>query len=808
MPKVIRRSLQGLAVCALLMPCLRCGAEQAALVEASRLYQHEKWQAAAAQFARCADSSQDQTTRIAAQFYLGECQMQLGDYASARQQYFAVLAAGTDQFATRALFRSGEATWFAGDATSAQLALLRFVGEFPHDSSAAFAYIYLGDMALAVGNTDRAIEVYRLVVASYPQSTRLEDARLRLAKALLQADQSDQVAVALGRLTEHENTAIAGEACLLLGRAKYKSGETRGALQQFREIPRRFAKSPFAPRARVAAGWSLWKLGEYDAISEEVAPLFSQQQWVADYHQLLGMAAYGKGDWARASEQLRTALASGAKLPQRDSMLFYAAECEFQAGEFDEARNRFRQLLADHPQSAWTDDALWGLARVARAEDDEPAFREAVAELQTQNPASEYLAAIDESSPNQEKTESEPTASKLLEEAVILQRDGHFDGALAAYYELAERKQTSPKRAEAIRLAARLHHRLGQYRESRKLLEQLLAEVPASPHQAETVSTLAWIAVAEHRTDDAAILFRDLLAKFPQSAQAIDAAYWLARSAADEKDSGEALEYVDWLLAEFRSAKHSKQTKRLMGKTLVLKCQLEAAENRWPVVKTITAEAIEKLEQGPERIQLRFWQAEAEYRTRQLAQARKLFDKLELQTAGLTEPWVAMVPLRRAQLAARRQQWTEVLEIVAEINRKYPDFELRYEVDYLRGRALAGQGEMAQARTAYREVLSNPTAEDSETAVMAQWMIGETFFHQRAFTRARKAYTTLIDGEGPADWRARAALQAGKCWELENQWDKAQAVYLQALKSWPGTEPEPQLHARLKLAASRTTQTR
>ena len=93
---------------------------------------------------------------------------------------------------------------------------------------------------------------------------------------------------------------------------------------------------------------------------------------------------------------------------------------------------------------------------------------------------------------------------------------------------------------------------------------------------------------------------------------------------------------------------------------------------------------------------------------------------------------------------------------------------------------------------------------------MAQWMIGETFFHQRDYARARAAYLAVIERQvpakrqAPADWQARAALQVGKCWELENRWDEAQAMYLQALQRWPGTEPEPQLQARLKWAESRT----
>ena len=116
----------------------------------------------------------------------------------------------------------------------------------------------------------------------------------------------------------------------------------------------------------------------------------------------------------------------------------------------------------------------------------------------------------------------------------------------------------------------------------------------------------------------------------------------------------------------------------------------------------------------------------------------------------------AMVPLRRAQLAARRQQWTKCLNFVEELNQRHPDFELAYEADYLRGRALAGRGQMSAARESYQRVLNNPNAQQTETAAMAQWMIGETYFHQYDLPRAREVYLKVIEQHPKPEWQARA----------------------------------------------------
>ncbi|NOY30298.1 MAG: tetratricopeptide repeat protein [Planctomycetes bacterium] len=94
-------------------------------------------------------------------------------------------------------------------------------------------------------------------------------------------------------------------------------------------------------------------------------------------------------------------------------------------------------------------------------------------------------------------------------------------------------------------------------------------------------------------------------------------------------------------------------------------------------------------------------------------------------------------------------------------------FPLQYEVDYLRGRAHAGLGEMPLARRDYQRVLSREAAKKTTTATMAQWMIGETFFQQNDYPRARLAYRKVIDKHTHPEWQAKAALQAEKCMELE-----------------------------------------
>jgi TolA-binding protein len=390
-------------------------------------------------------------------------------------------------------------------------------------------------------------------------------------------------------------------------------------------------------------------------------------------------------------------------------------------------------------------------------------------------------------------------AAKLLDQAAGLEREGRFESALVAYKELLGKSLTGEVREETLRRCARLYYQGAEYDQARALYQKQLQEFSKGKRAAEALAMLAWTHLALGETDYAGNRFSELLANFPQSAQAPEAAYWLALSAADEKEGVAALGYVDWLIQELAPVERrsSERHTRLWQRALCLKCQLAAETGQWQSIKQLLAEHSGQMDEGADRTKALFWLAEAEFRTKHFEQARVQFAQLQPLIIGMSESWVAMVPLRRTQLAARRQQWAEVLKQAEQLKRDFPDFPLRYEVDYLHGRAQAGLGQMTAARRSYHRVLENDVARNTETAARAQWMIGETFFHQQDYPRAGAAYAKVMEYQEESDWQARAALQAGKCWELQEDWKQARDVYQAALQRWQASESASQLQARL-----------
>ncbi len=486
----------------------------------------------------------------------------------------------------------------------------------------------------------------------------------------------------------------------------------------------------------------------------------------------------------------------------RFSAHLYAGESLVQLGKYTEAGRHYQFVLQHAPPAPLAAQALFRLGESAWLSGENEQAAKLLQSYTEKHPLGDSISFAQTYLQQMHERQTSRANFEVLDEAVGWERDGRHDAALAAYRKLLQQHTSRDQgRAETLRRAAKLHDRLAQSREAMNLYQQFLVEFPHSKRTVEVLLATAWLNDRLDQPTQAAEQFRGVCKKFPQSAQAGEAAYWLARYHADkqgnQEDFEQAMQYVDRLLS--REAISSEYT-QLWGNALCLKCQLFSAKGNWHQIEELTESSRGRLDECLLKTKLDFWAAEAAFRQKEYGAARKRFDDLQPKTIGVEQPWAAMIPLRRAQLAARRQLWGKVLKILDQLERDHPDFELEYEVDYLRGRAMAGRGEMTAARKFYRRVLDNQAATKSEAATMAGWMTGETYFHQRDYDRARSAYQTVMEQTSLPQWQSRAALQAGKCWELEDDWDKAAEMYSMALNRWPDSASDEQLESRLRWA--------
>ncbi|MBI3838126.1 MAG: tetratricopeptide repeat protein [Planctomycetia bacterium] len=930
---IVRRFVLALALSVLVSPgSAQAGAGDDQFVLAAGHYGAERWQAACDEFKKLLTTEPDHPRANQALFFYGEALAQLGRYAEARAEFGELLRRDPrHRYARQALFRSGEAAYLAGDPLAARRDLQTFRDRYPDDELNAYTLAYLGNLELQDGKGAAAQNLFFASLAQFEDGPLVDECRLGLAEAQEQLGQFDQAHGGFRALID-ANSPLSDQAMFHLGTVENAQGDHLAALATLDQLATKFPESTLEDQARLGRGYALYKLGRYREAEASLQTLVEHPTLGVEAHYWLGLSQKARGEW----EQAAKTLLAGAKIGQQNRLSpalgFHAGDALVQCQQYQAARDEFERVLAQWPDSSWSDDCLLGELRIATLQDKpeecvrladeftakfsesplEPQvelakgralvalarFAEAIEPLESclkpklteQKPdldlrteaqsalvmclaklgrfaeANRILSALRAAKPRDEfiaepcyqlaesafaagevriasdlfaslatpenSAESirrglsglawckfksgdyagaesgfnrllnqDPQSPQAGESALMrgraLEHLGQLDAALAMYHLVIDKHATSGRSAEALWRAARLHDQLQQPAQAIELYAKLVQQHPGFSELDAALYRWAWL-VREEQPATADELFERLRRDHPRSPFAADAALRLAeRAVANQK-----YEAAEKLLAELTQPNTAAN---LRQHAWHLQGRMAMARQQWSAVEPPLLQLIENDPDGELALSASYLMAEASYRQGHYEAAAQRLTDLATKTKGHDEPWSAGAELRRAQALAQLKEWSQALGIAHIIGNQFPNFEQQYEVDYLIGRCLAAQAEFEPAREAYAKVIRSPQGSKTQTAAMARWMTGESYFHQENYPAALAEYLA-VEKEYPFPrWQAAALLQAGKCHESLGQWRSAADVYGRLLKTYPTSEFDEEATRRMTVAQQRTS---
>lgn len=546
-------------------------------------------------------------------------------------------------------------------------------------------------------------------------------------------------------------------------------------------------------------------------VQEEGADSYS-----AGVRLMLGRIHLRQRNWGEAIRRLEEMLTSkiSPEIADQGRCLTIVARAEL--GQLQDARERYRELDRERVDATLYLDTTRQLAEIAFRKESIAWATELFQLLAKEKNPPEYIEqglaglawcqvtsslADDSEATIAELTRRYPD-SPLLPAVLLIQAKSLEAAdpprAIGTYRRLLEEEplpEDKYRASAALRLVAMLEQ-TGQKEEAIAVYQQLLTDPIVGLHADELTYRQAWCHFDLEDWDAAQTKFLELHQRHPQSSYWGDATYRLAELAVNRQDQAEAIEYLDTILAQENSGAITNYARYMRG-------HLAIGSGDWETVAKHMDRLAESSSEEPLRSMAAYWAGEARYKQGEFEAARQRLDRLVSDNLGRDLTTNQVAKLRLAQIAAHLEDWEDARRRAEQLIEEHPEFDQRFEVDYLIGRCDARQAKFSAARQAYGRVIQSERGRKTETAAMAQWMIGETYFHQHDYEAAIRAYTKVGALYNFSRWKAAALLQIGKCHEAQEQWSEAAGYYREITEDFAESTYAADAELRLSVVRQR-----
>ncbi|MCH8557752.1 MAG: tetratricopeptide repeat protein [Balneolia bacterium] len=345
--------------------------------------------------------------------------------ASARfQRYLAEFRGG--EFTSAARYSLGWSYFMMGEFERAIPPFRQFLDNFEEPEVAIFPYdidakLRIADANFALRNYDEAITFYETAQA-FERSA--DYATFQIANSFYRSDQTfESVRTFRQLINDFPQSSFREQAQYSIGYIYLLSGNYSQAIQEFERTIERFPRSQWAARAQYNIGNAHFNAGDFSAaISayQRVLDRYPQSNLIIEAVNGIQFAQEAAGQSDTSTQKLEDFIAANPQAGTADQLRFRQAQSLLETSDYEGAIQSFRQYIRVTNNERMIPEAWFNIAEAHRRAGDRSQAREA------------YRTVIDDF-PNSDRRES-----ALLELGNMHLSAGEYDNAMARFTQLSE----------------------------------------------------------------------------------------------------------------------------------------------------------------------------------------------------------------------------------------------------------------------------------------------------------------------------------------------------------------------------------
>lgn len=782
-------------------------ADQSTMRQAASLYQQKKYAEAASLYAAVPGKYPRSAHVAAATLAAGNCHYLAGNLDEAKKWLAAAIKLGgpgapeAAHWLCRALLKQSQ----PAEALKVAEAALPGAGASP------LAVQLLMDQADAVyeqpSRRGEAVALYAALADKHADHALAPQALYLAAfTALGVGDHAKALQFAERFLKSHAADPLAADVKYVAAEAGLQSGRHAGAESLYRELLAAQANHPDAPQWKVRLALALLLQKKHAEVVKELEPVaagLGKPELVAEGWHLIGSAQLELQQYDAAAKALSAALTAAAAWRQADETLLNLALAQRQLKQAGAAKASLQRLLTDFPQTRLADRARYRLGELAYAAGD---FAGAAAEYQRvieTTPGSplaphalfglgwslsnqkDYSAAADVLTRLLDQHAGHALAPKArYARAVCRQQLQQFDAALADVAEFLKSSPAGGEKSDALYVQGLALAGQKKPVEAAAVFQSLLTADPKYAGADKVLYEWAWALKSRNQEQDAAGLFARLAAEHGASPLAAEACFHSGEFQYQNKDYAQAAAAYQAAAEKAGKSEVGEKATHKLGWSQYQQAQFDKAGQTF-------ARQVSDFPQGELAADGRFMAAEATFKQNQFADAYAAYQAL-LTAPPASKDFQVLARLHAGQSAAQLKKWDESLRLLEKCAADFPDTAYLPELLYEQGWARQNLGQLEPAMKLYERVAG---LTEREVGARARFMLGEALFEKkehkeaiRQFFKVAYAYGYPRAAEPVRKWQAKAAYEAGRCFEVLQDTKQAIGSYREVVEKYPQSE--------------------